>query len=106
MNRAEQFAESEGFRDGAPHPLNVHAYFWEEGGGYVTTSADESGYFNPADCTLEKSNLYSKKSEQSPNGESLMRYEFEDESAIVFRDYNWAFGFSVDEIADPDVCLR
>ncbi|MCY4152627.1 MAG: hypothetical protein OXE94_10390 [Aestuariivita sp.] len=106
MTRAEQFAELKGFRKGAPHPLKVDEYFWEEGEGYWTTIAKKSGYFNPADCKLENSFIYGIKSEQSPNGESLMRYEFEDGSAIVFRERGWAFGFSADEIADPDICLR
>ncbi|MCY4288099.1 MAG: hypothetical protein OXC63_05865 [Aestuariivita sp.] len=92
MTRAEQFAKSEGFREGTPHPLKVDEYFWEEGEGYWTTIANKSGHFNPADCTLENSYIYRIKSEQSPFGEYLMRYEFEDGSAIVFRDHNWAFG--------------
>ncbi len=63
-------------------------------------------FFNPADCTLENSNIDRIKSEQSPFGEYLMRYEFEDGSAIVFRNHNWAFGLSAAEIADPDIRRR
>ncbi|MCY4288568.1 MAG: hypothetical protein OXC63_08245 [Aestuariivita sp.] len=115
MTIAEKFAEYEGFREGEPHRYQTDDLFWADGEARlvygteeeVAELVDEHGNLNAAKITTENSfGIIIKDCRDTPEPMDVVRYEFEDGSAIIFNGRDWAFGLSEDELKNPDILRR
>ncbi len=118
MTRAEHFAQCRGLREGEPHQENDHdESFWAEGDlriafpteGAAGPPMDDDFNFTEH-ATLENCfDIVVKDTRDTPlagNPIYIVRWEFEDGSAIIFQRRDWSFGLSEDELNDADIQRR